>query len=1267
MNYTNITVLTLCLLTLLFIDSAYAGRTITSVSVEGGASVTVAPDTTDITTTVNVTTSRGFWDPLYENDWGSTRWSVGTLSGCVDHGNGTISNNYNTIFDIQAPSISGSYDLHVVAYYDDNCQFGSSSVYTLTGAIVVDGVVTDPAYAYLFDEESWDGTAGEVLDSGSNIYNATAINGASTEITSPAIPGNPGTCGYGVFDGVDDYVALPSSYPNLTSDFTITAWIRTHDNTRGHQRIFIDDPNNSQGIGFSLSDGGTGKVRFFSRSTNPVYIDTDAVILNDTWYFVAAVADISNQMKTIYVYSQEGTQLAATSSSYSGSWGYDSGDASIGGENNSSFEGSYRFDGNIDEVRVHQGALSQSDIEALQEDTHYCLAPPVAEYRFDLCTETDVIIDDSGNGFDGTVFNGPLEIGAGKVCNAAIFDGIDDYIEIDDQDQFDNTDVLTISGWMNPLSIRDAPPTGNARGVISKRNRPSDEASYGIFFYSARADGKLWIDLDTENNRFASNAVIPEDTWTHFAVVFDGSLPENERAKLYINGVLDRTARESSDKIPGYNSNMYIGNLYYGTDQLKVFKGLLDEINVSRTALSADEVYYLYTSSYRDNCQVCAENNLDHIRIEHQGTGLTCSPSEVTVRACADSFCQDEYTDPVYFTMTPTSGSPGWIGGATRTMVDGSFIIDLRQTSVATVTVGVTNISPVPANNYQCYYAGVPASCDISFYDSGFIFDVPDHISAVEQNVTFAAVRSDVTSEQCIPGFADVSRNIVFGYVYSNPATGSLPIEINGTSINSSGSTVSLAFDGNGESELAVSYTDVGQLNLTASYSGSGANEDDGLVMTGNDSFVARPDHFTLSIPGNPAAADAGGGSFTSAGTSFSVEVSARNASGSVTPNYGQEAVPEGVSISANLVTPAGQHNPALVGSFNSFGTDCDGSSAQGYACGSFSWPEVGIVTLTPEIADDNYLGSGDVVGTVSENVGRFIPAYFSVAESSNPEFYDSCNSGGFTYLGQPFSYLIDPQLTVTAMSSGGATLLNYGQSFWKLGSSWSGRSYAHDPVNGDLPVSVAVSGSVSLTGDDNYDGQGVFELNGESIVYGKPTTPQEPFATNIKLSLAADDLTDSDGVCYDSDGGGCDPYVFGTIGDTEQRYGRLVLRNAYGPETIPLVIPAETEYFLNGGYLLNSSDSCTIIDSAYLQISANPNSLGTSPAGSGSFSAGVNQDLMMSAPGAGQSGSVDLIYDLDSSGYSWLKLGSSNPASRASFGLFQGNPHLIYTREAVW
>lgn len=51
---------------------------------------------------------------------------------------------------------------------------------------------------------------------------------------------------------------------------------------------------------------------------------------------------------------------------------------------------------------------------------------------------------------------------------------------------------------------------------------------------------------------------------------------------------------------------------------------------------------------------------IDHIRIEHDGSALTCQPESVTVKACMDANCTSTYPDPVTVTLTPAAG---WVGG----------------------------------------------------------------------------------------------------------------------------------------------------------------------------------------------------------------------------------------------------------------------------------------------------------------------------------------------------------------------------------------------------------------------------------------------------------------------------------------------------------------------------------------------------------------------------------------------------------------------------
>uniref|UniRef100_E6QTW8 DUF6701 domain-containing protein n=1 Tax=mine drainage metagenome TaxID=410659 RepID=E6QTW8_9ZZZZ len=292
---------------------------------------------------------------------------------------------------------------------------------------------------YHMDEPQWTGAQGQVADSSGSGYNATAVNGVSTANTnpSPAIAGNPGTCGYGAFNPntKDYYVALPTNFPHLTSDFTITAWIYTLNNSQSGQRILEDDQDNTGGYGFSLGDGGTGKVRFFARGSNPIILDTSPVINNNTWYFVAAVANISGDKRFIYVYNQSGALVTRAKTSSEG-WGTDTGTVSIGGEVNNACCGEnnprFHFDGSLDEVQVFNGALTRQQISVVAQQTHPCpnIITPGSFNAYDSTTPAGAItgnittkISGASFGTDGTTSVDIIALNPTRTAILTIFTG----------------------------------------------------------------------------------------------------------------------------------------------------------------------------------------------------------------------------------------------------------------------------------------------------------------------------------------------------------------------------------------------------------------------------------------------------------------------------------------------------------------------------------------------------------------------------------------------------------------------------------------------------------------------------------------------------------------------------------------------------------------------------------------------------------------------------------------------------------------------------
>jgi hypothetical protein len=254
------------------------------------------------------------------------------------------------------------------------------------------GDMGGPFSYWRMNENAWNGTANEVADFGSTSNPGTAAGLSATKpttsSTTPAIAGTPGTCRYGVFNRANkDYLALPGSYPNLTATgspgFSITAWIRTTDSTLPGQRIFIDDEANATpgGWGFSVGEtdrAGAGGLRFYYRQAATATIDTVAIPSNQ-WLFVALSVSLATgtgaSRATLYAYNTAGTLVTTYTDVFTWTPGSDAGPSSIGGETNASGEGTnqFGFSGNIDELRVYRGPLSQGMINQVRQLVNPCI------------------------------------------------------------------------------------------------------------------------------------------------------------------------------------------------------------------------------------------------------------------------------------------------------------------------------------------------------------------------------------------------------------------------------------------------------------------------------------------------------------------------------------------------------------------------------------------------------------------------------------------------------------------------------------------------------------------------------------------------------------------------------------------------------------------------------------------------------------------------------------------------------------------------------
>jgi MSHA biogenesis protein MshQ len=441
--------------------------------------------------------------------------------------------------------------------------------------------------------------------------------------------------------------------------------------------------------------------------------------------------------------------------------------------------------------------------------------------------------------------------------------------------------------------------------------------------------------------------------------------------------------------------------------------------------------------------------------------------------------------------------------------------------------------------------------------------------------------------------------------------TGASPTAINGSPANGVGAMtpVSMTFNANGEAPFTFSYADVGQITLVASKPAGGMLV--GALNGTSNAFVVRPAGFVLSNircsnyaagacaitsianPGNnPGAASASGTAFMPAGAPFSATVTAIDASGGATPNYGRESPPQGATLTATLVQPVGGNAPAIVNpsAFAAF----SGGSATGT---TFAWPEVGIVTLRPSVAGGNYLGTGDVVGTASGNVGRFVPHHFDVTVTP------AC--GAFSYAGQPFNTTITAR---NALVPPGTTVNYDGAAATPAFAKSVNLSDAGGPTNGNfgagtsVPASAFVGGMASAA--PSYD------------FTQKATAPRI-------LPLRA---IDADGV---SSSGFAE-------GSTLLRSGRLRLGTAFGSEKSALTMPVRAEYWSGSSWLLNGDDSCTTVPATAIALSNRRDHKGSTgvawsnTASAITLAAGLGT-LTLGAPSPTASGTVDVALNLGS------------------------------------
>lgn len=690
----------------------------------------------------------------------------------------------------------------------------------------------------------------------------------------------------------------------------------------------------------------------------------------------------------------------------------------------------------------------------------------------------------------------------------------------------------------------------------------------------------------------------------------------------------------------------------------------------------------------------CAPDMPDHYGISHAGTGITCEAEAVTITA------YDAANNPFIpvagtsVTLSDSIGDGTWSPSNTYTFTgtESNFTAYLRQITPATISVNVTDGTSTESASLDPDITFVESL--LRFYGDTSNSVVPNQIAGVtDNNVVVRAVETDDTGA-CIARIANSSFTGRLAFECINPsncvAGQTLSLDGDNAQANNSGAaiaytTVTMDFNAQGYSSLPLQYSDVGQVRLHGQVDIPAQGNEPAITLEGtSNNFIVKPYTIafqTIESSGgttNPQAANGGTG-FVAAGEAFTVLVESRNALNNITPNFGQESTAESVRVEFNsLVYPS----TGSVGSLTSPNNFSPVGGVNGrFQNASLAWNEVGGITLDARLADDDYLGAGDLAAiSTSNTIGRFYPDSFALNSSNVTE---AC--GAFSYMSQP---AIGVQYQVQANAVGGAAVTNYDSALGYAPLA----SFTHSAENADSGTNLASRLAIS----SSSWASGVYNLNTITAAFNRTSVLEAPL-TQLQLGVALNDTDGRSFTAYDTHAGAsgdciaagnCSAVALGS--EMEVRFGRLILADAFGPETAPLAMDMRTEYWNGTNWVNNIADSCTQISNADIAF---PNGTIDSVAnktvtvGGGTSSASfpysgltyvgfTNGDAgaSLSAPGAGNTGNFKV--DIDLTNYPWLLFDwnqdgdysndTALPSAQFSFGSYRGHDRIIYWREVL-
>jgi MSHA biogenesis protein MshQ len=1308
------------------------------------------------TATVFVDSKVDFISPSMINSPSQNR--SGDVSKLVMHVKGNVTFGSRSTFSgaLYAKNInftSASYLFGVAS--GEKVTLGSNSVLTYDSTVFdADfGEICDfssPATAvvnYQFDECKYTGIGNEVIDQLEN-FNAGASSGVSSSSSSVVNRSLDLSA-----TGTGDWVTIPNDAIDGLNDFSISVWINTSVSKR-QQEIFqaLGSSASDDEVELYLINSSTLNIKLKDRDKN---FSIGRSVTNGQWHHLVVTRvqdDICLYVNGSIQDCDDGFPNRELSVPNSNAVVLGQEQDSFGG----GFNSGQSFEGKIDEFIIFDGALTADEITTIYDnqnsgknydgssrDAVSCISV-MANFQFDECAYTGVgneVIDQLGS-YSGTSFNNVNITDFGQIENALNMVSAPHHVQVN----IPLPTTYSVSTWFKKPNSN----SGSRYFVFGAMENGGD------LLLLDRTRSMRWaVYQPDQGNVYGTYSFATLDAnWHHMVLVYQGNT-----TSLYIDGNFIETVNlaptgtlkyigTSFDDVNGLNPQGFRSPL----DEFIVFNGALSANDIT-------EIYdYQNLSKNYDGSirQASACKQIHHYEIVHDGNGLTCAAEPITIKACTDSSCSSLSTESVSldFTVDSITKAPVTFTGSTD-FNNPSF--SFNHTTAETLTLSIAGATVSATNPLQC--TGGSCDMRFSDSEFRFLYGVNNDSAIASQisGVDFSGLKIQARKNEngeCKGLFSGL-KNIELWQenLPTDPSdtNAGLEFEIGGNDIGknpASAHSIALNFttDTTGAESIATiptsAYLDAGKIRLRASY-----NKDDISLVGNSNEFWVRPDRFEID---STAKYNLITDSTFTAGKTFDFNVSALNYHGAETQNYRQTDGKLELKLLRVLPTNTASVNGVFTAASNIDLSDDLTNTFTEQTLTSFKlgtkkgisefsgakYNEVGSITV--DVQDVEYGGlnhNGWVIPAAEVTLGRFIPAYFeqTLNTSGNLDSYHSaisrCTALNWAYTGQKvldteskgsIHYsLSPPAIDITAYNAGKQPTKNYTLAededskkiLMKLSNTGvtitspvfdQEQLQVGGVIKEDKSENVAIISNMergTLKAKSGAAGTMTYtfsELDRFSYVrnhlsFLKPFEAEIPFITEAVL--------DGDGVTLRVDNTPLDstdnPTEDFTIKGINIRFARMVVDNAYGPESSTLKAPIHIEIF-NGtdsayaNFSKAADESCltpiikgkkpgnkdsgnmTLWDYRLIDID-NTDGLevgNTSASITGVFDAGSHDNLFFATPN--KQGILEFEYEVPD----WLKFDwknednanngphDVNPSATLNFGLYRGNDRIISWRE---